>query len=223
MKQLTLGMSRMTGLRNPTIYELFGTDNYGYSGNKFLQPEKSYTNQLYVDYNFNKNFVFSLLGYKSSIYEQIEYKNNKYVNNFSQTDLNQSGIDAEINFFNDKNKILLYSSFSSSKKTNGSDQLRRPEKTYGLNFNRKFKNDLFGKFQLNLNYKHYGKHFDTHSTSFSTIEMDSSDIIDIYLRKNFGQFHVFLNSTNVFDEKYQRPHGYSQEGRLFRFGLKSIF
>ena len=223
MNQLTFGMSRMTGLRNPTIYELFGTDNYGYSGNKFLQPEKSYTNQLYGDYNFNENLVFSLLGYKSSIYEQIEYKNNKYVNNFSQTDLNQSGIDAEINFFNEKNKILLYSSFQSSKKTDGSDQLRRPEKVYGLNLNRKLKNNLFGKFQLNLTYKHYGKHFDTHSTSFSTVEMDSSDIVDISLRKNFGQFNVFLNSTNIFDEKYQRPHGYSQEGRLFRMGLKSIF
>ena len=27
-------MSYMSGLRNPTLYELFGTDNYGYSGNK---------------------------------------------------------------------------------------------------------------------------------------------------------------------------------------------
>ena len=41
----TLGMSNagisiMSGLRNPTLYELFGTDNYGYSGNINLQPEK---------------------------------------------------------------------------------------------------------------------------------------------------------------------------------------
>ena len=29
----------MIGLRNPTLYELFGTDNYGYL-NKNLNPEK---------------------------------------------------------------------------------------------------------------------------------------------------------------------------------------
>ena len=33
----------MTGLRNPTLYEMFGTDNFGYSGNTNLKPEKSNT------------------------------------------------------------------------------------------------------------------------------------------------------------------------------------
>ena len=31
---LNLGISYMNGLRNPTLYEMFGTDNYGYSGNR---------------------------------------------------------------------------------------------------------------------------------------------------------------------------------------------
>ena len=30
----------MNGLRNPTLYEMFGTDSYGYSGNRNLKPEK---------------------------------------------------------------------------------------------------------------------------------------------------------------------------------------
>ena len=34
-----LGISYMNGLRNPTLYEMFGTDNYGYSGNRDLKPE----------------------------------------------------------------------------------------------------------------------------------------------------------------------------------------
>ena len=34
IENFKLGFSSMTGLRNPTLYELFGTDNYGYSGNK---------------------------------------------------------------------------------------------------------------------------------------------------------------------------------------------
>ena len=30
------GIGRSEGFRNPTIYELYGTDNYGYSGNNNL-------------------------------------------------------------------------------------------------------------------------------------------------------------------------------------------
>ena len=33
-KNFTFGFGRSEGYRNPTIYELFGTDNFGYSGNK---------------------------------------------------------------------------------------------------------------------------------------------------------------------------------------------
>ena len=93
-------------------------------------------------------------------------------------------------------------------------------------YNTKWKdtqNDFFGKFNLNLNYNHYGKHFDTHETSFSTIQMDSTDIIDLYLNKKVGLYDLKLNFTNLFDERYQRPHGYSQNGRLFDFTITSEF
>ena len=35
-----IGIGRNEGFRNPTIYELYGTDNYGYAGNKNLKEEK---------------------------------------------------------------------------------------------------------------------------------------------------------------------------------------
>ena len=69
-------------------------------------------------------------------------------------------------------------------------------------------------------YNHYGKHFDTHSVSFKTIEMDSTDIVDLKLSKKFNNFNFFFKISNFFDEKYQRPHGYNQEGRLIKIGSK---
>ena len=39
-EKLNLGISYMNGLRNPTLYEMFGTDNFGYSGNKNLNLKK---------------------------------------------------------------------------------------------------------------------------------------------------------------------------------------
>ena len=49
----------MNGLRNPTLYELFGTDNYGYSGNRDLKPEKSDTYEIYSGIKINDRLKFS--------------------------------------------------------------------------------------------------------------------------------------------------------------------
>ncbi len=76
---------------------------------------------------------------------------------------------------------------------------------------------------MNLKYKHYGKHLDTHSGNFSTIEMDSTDIVDLSLNKKIGLSNVYINLTNLLDEKYQRPHGYSQDERMLNIGVKSNF
>tara|TARA_B100000427_G_scaffold322269_1_gene324030 strand:- start:1699 stop:3570 length:1872 start_codon:yes stop_codon:yes gene_type:complete len=219
-----LVLSRMTGLRNPTIYELFGTDNWGYSGNRNLKPEKSNTNQIYGEHKLNDNFILKATAYKTSIFDHIEYVSNKYLNNSNNLDLNQSGIDTELKFLNENGSISLYSSLLSSETKDGTAQLRRPEKTYGLNLQRSFMNDKVGKFNVNLNYKHYGKHFDTNSVSpWNRLEMDSTDLVNVSLSKDIGLLKLFFNTTNILDEKFQRPHGYSQDGRLIKMGIKANF
>ena len=136
LNDLNLGISHMTGLRNPTLYELFGTDNFGYSGNRNLKPEKSNTYEIYSNYYINENIDFLIRAFKSNIKNNIEYINNQYQNDDDNVDLNQSGINNEINFKSQNHSIKLFSSFLSTKKENKSDQLRRPEKNYGLNFSK---------------------------------------------------------------------------------------
>ena len=116
--------------------------------------------------------------------------------------------------------IRFFNSFLSTKKENNADQLRRPEKNYGLNLSKKISNTFLGDLNLNINYNHYGKHFDTHSSNFSTIEMDSTDIVDIMVMRKFESSNFFVKITNAFDETYQRPHGYNQEKRAVKFGMK---
>ena len=94
----------------------------------------------------------------------------------------------------------IFSSFLSSKKENGSDQLRRPEKTYGVNFSKKIDTNYLGDLDLNLLYNHYGKHFDTHSTNFSTIEMDSTDLVSLKIEKKLKDNSYFLKITNLLSE-----------------------
>ena len=169
---------------------MFGTDNYGYSGNKNLKPEKSNTYEIYSNINLNEQINLSLRAFKSNIKNNIEYISNKYQNDNDDIDLNQSGLNTQA-MFNFKNTNLnFFTSFLSSKKENDDSQLRRPNKNYGLNINNNIKNSIFGNLNLNLKYNHYGKHFDTHSTKFSTIEMDSTDLIDLKITKklNSGNF-----------------------------------
>ena len=82
----------MNGLRNPTLYEMFGTDNFGYSGNRNLKPEKSNTFEIYSNIVINENFSLSSRAFKANIKNNIEYISNKYQNDTDNIDLNQSGI-----------------------------------------------------------------------------------------------------------------------------------
>ena len=94
---LNLGVSYMTGIRNPTIYEMFGTDNFGYSGNKNLQPEKSNNYELYSNIVLNENLNLSSRAFKANIQNHIEYIDNQYRNNTDNVDLHQSGLINQIN------------------------------------------------------------------------------------------------------------------------------
>jgi len=220
IKNIDIGLTRMTGLRNPTLYELYGTDNYGYSGNKNLKAEKSISDEIYFKYNYKSNIKFVTNIFRTGIKNNIEYLSNKYVNDSDNVDLNQSGINSNISYRNNNYYLGLFGSLLSSEKEDGSTQLRRPEKTYGFNFNNKIYNKFLKEINLNISYNHYGKHFDTHSVNYNTIEMDSTDIINLKVSKKINENEFFLKVTNLFNENYQRPHGYNQEGRFFRFGLR---
>ena len=214
-----LGFSYMNGLRNPTLYEMFGTDNFGYSGNKNLNPEKSNTYELYLNLFFNEHISLSTRAFRANIQNNIEYISNKYQNDSDNIDLNQSGLNNQMNIKFRNTNLNFFTSFLSSKKENGASQLRRPDKSYGLNFTRDIENRILGNLKLNLIYNHYGKHFDTHSTTFSTIEMDSTDLIDLKIAKKLNKGNFYIKLTNLLDETYQRPHGYNQENRIIKFGI----
>ena len=218
--KFNVGLSYMNGLRNPTLYEMFGTDNFGYSGNRNLNPEKSNTYEIYSNIIFNEKVNLSMRAFKANIKNNIEYISNKYQNDNDNIDLNQSGLNTQLNMKFKNINVNFFNSFLSSKKENGSDQLRRPEKNYGISLSKKINNSLFGNLNFNIKYNHYGKHFDTHSANFSTVEIDSTDIIDIIIARDLENSNFFIKITNAFDETYQRPHGYNQEKRAIKFGMR---
>jgi len=221
--KLKLGFTHSTGLRNPSLYELYGTDSSGYSGNLNLDAEKSKSNEIFGEYKIKDNFLISFTAFKSNIFNHVEYKNKTYVNDSTKTDLNQSGVESKISWKGKDQKMSMFITSLSSKKKDGTDQLRRPEKTFGVKYEKDLNSIYFGSLKLRAKYQHYGKHWDTHSSNWSTILMDSTDIADISLLKEFQGYNWSFKITNLFDENFQRPHGYGQDGREIKFGFNKKF
>ena len=221
LDKFKFALTHSTGLRNPTLYELYGSDNYGISGNVNLNPEKSETNELSVKYNFLENLSFNSTAYRSKVYDQIE-SNAAYSKHENELiNINQEGLENELTFDGNEQRFSIFNIFSKSRKTNGQTQNRRPDLSYGVNYSKKLSLNQVGIFNLNLNYKYTGQYIDWDGVANS--KQKSTDIIDISLTKNLLGNTFFLKLSNLLNERYEKPATYSQDGRQIKFGFKSVF
>jgi len=216
-----LGLTHSTGLRNPTLYELYGSDNYGIGGNVNLNPEKSETNELSVKYNILENFSFNSTVYRAKVYDQIESNATYSKHENELIDINQEGLENELLFNGNNQRLSIFNIFSKSSKTNGQAQSRRPDLSYGTNYSKKVLLSPVGPFNINLNYKYTGQYIDWDGSANS--KQKSTDIIDLSLSKNLKGNIFSLKLSNLLNERYEKPATYSQDGRQIRFGFKNTF
>ena len=215
------GLTHATGLRNPTLYELYGSDNYGISGNVNLNPEKSEINELSIKYNILENLSFNSTAYKAKVYDQIE-SNAAYSKHENELiDINQEGLENELSFNGNNQRFSVFNIFSKSRKQNGQAQSRRPDLSYGVNYSKKFESKLYGLLNLNLNYKYTGKFIDWDGVKNS--RQKSSDIVDVSLTTNLFDNIISLYISNLLNERYEKPATYSQDGRQLRIGIRKSF
>jgi vitamin B12 transporter len=221
LDKFKFALTHSTGLRNPTLYELYGSDNYGISGNVNLNPEKSETNELSVKYNILEKLSFNSTAYRSKVYDQIESNATYSKHENELIDINQEGLENELTFDGNGQRFSIFNTFSKSRKTNGQTQNRRPDLSYGVNYSKKLSLSQVGLFNLNLNYKYTGQYIDWDGVANS--KQKSTDIIDLSLTKNLLGNTFFLKLSNLLNERYEKPATYSQDGRQIKFGFKSIF
>ncbi len=220
IENFKIGASHSTGLRNPSLYELYGSADYNYKGNRNLDAEKSKTNEIFASYDLQDNLTIKTTAYRSTIFDRIEQTSNFRSYENKKLDLNQEGLESELIFIGKNQKISLFTNFSKSETTSGSDQLRRPDVTYGLNYFKKFNNSPIGNFDMNLNYKFTGKHWDYLS---GNVVVKSTHIVNMTASKNIYGTIWNLNISNLLNERYERPITYSQDGIKFRIGFNRKF
>lgn len=182
---------------------------------------------------FFKQFAdgLSLSGSTSTSYKDkttwtpIEYGETQELtltkNNFSTTifkndinDLNSDGV--EFNY--DIENFNFFASHLNSKNKD-TVSLRRPDWTFGFVHTK----DLENNFSLITNYKYKGEHLDIHNSNWSTISMPDTHLLDVGITKNYYGLDVGFKINNILNEKYQAPHGFSQDTRKISFVLKSKF
>jgi len=182
------------------------------------KPETSVTRELGVKYNFSQNTFFQSTVYKSSVSDVLNRGTSTY--GYNETiDIDQEGLENIFVVKNKLQKLTLSNTLSKSREGNGRPQLRRPEKQFGINYKRKFNSNLFGSFNLKYDYKHIGKVEDWKNGSIRA-KVDSSDIMNVSLSKDFLGSLWSLNILNLTDENYQRPDTYNQERRRFELSFR---
>jgi len=210
-------VSQSTGHKNPSLYELYGADNFGYRGNKNLKAEQSKTNELSTFFSLNDNNVLGLTFFNTDIKNLITYGNNTYNNTSGISE--QEGIELSHKYALKDFTLNFFGNHIRSIDSSRGLQLRRPENSLGFTL----KDNFMEKSSYFLNYSYNGNYFDTHSTSYSRVKMKEINIFDFGLSYDFFGMDLSLNIKNLFDENYEKPHGYSQKGREFSFNLISKY
>lgn len=200
-------VSLSNGFKAPTLYELYGTDNYGFVGNKDLTPEKSKTFEIGY-----KNNLLDFALYKTEIENGFLYQSNTYVNDTKKSYRKGAELDLthSIGPVNITNKL----GYSIAEDSNGDKLKRRPKWMNTLSVN-------YDMFTLDATY--YGNHLDTHSSTYKTIEMPEKIIYNLNAQHDVLGLTMFGKLSNITDEDYERPHGYNQNGRTLTLGFKKTF
>ena len=219
INDFTFSLTESTGLRHPDLFILHGSNPSGtFKPMNTTKPETSVTRELGVKYNFSQNTFFQSTVYKSSVSDVLNRGTSTY--GYNETiDIDQEGLENIFVVKNKLQKLTLSNTLSKSREGNGRPQLRRPEKQFGINYKRKFNSNLFGSFNLKYDYKHIGKVEDWKNGSIRA-KVDSSDIMNVSLSKDFLGSLWSLNILNLTDENYQRPDTYNQERRRFELSFR---
>ena len=219
--KINLNGSHSTGLRNPTLYELYGTDNYGIKGSTSIDPEKSKTNEFSLNYEYSENINFKSTAYKTKIFDRIESNAAYSKHENIKTDINQRGLENSVSFKNNNQSFSLFNNFSKSRKDNGQAQNRRPDLSYGANYSAKIKNSPIGEFLMNMNYRYTGNYTDWDGIKNS--KQKSVDLIDLSLSKKIFGNSISFNIKNLLDKNYEKPATYNQDGRRIGINFKKTY
>ena len=213
---LKLKSNYATSVKTPTLYEMHGSDNYGFNGNPNLQPEEAETTDIGFEYSFN-NSVLDVVYFTTDLTNLITSGNNTYANASGTS--NRHGMEVKFNSLISDNVYWRNSAtWTVAEDSNNISVVRRP-KWLGLTAIDHKKDSWTNT----VEYLHTGSHLDIDSSTYATITKPAVGVVNLHTKKLVNEkSDVVLSVNNAFDKTYDRPDGYAQHGRniLLTYKLK---
>ena len=208
-----------TGVKNPTLGQLYGYQSFGYSaytGNPNLTPEKSRSWDFGVEYNFSDVDAYVDLTYFDSRYtNMIDYEsdsdfNGTYVN--LDDDATARGLEftGSLKLTQDFRLNTSYT-YMKTDDGDGNELSRRPEHSASINANYKYT----PKLSANIGFRYVGTRIDSDDS-----ELDSYMLTNIAVAYQVHK-HIGLSARleNAFNENYEEVSGYNTDDRTIYVGI----
>ena len=199
-----LGATHSTGLKNPGLYEFYGSSNW-HTGSESVDPSKSRTNELYAEYRHSDKISFNSTAYRTTISNRISGSTNL------TGDTNQEGLESELSFSGNDQSLVIVSHFAKSRTVTKGPNSRRPDLSYGFDYNKIFNFTEYGDVKFNLSHRYIGDHIDWTGSKNEFVK--SVDLVEMSIQKNLYENLFSINFTNLLNERYEKPATYSQDGR----------
>lgn len=212
-----------TGVKNPTLIELFGFFPASrFTGNPNLQPETSLGVSIGYEQNLG-DFQFGLDWFRSELKDEITTLFNSdfttsVINLIS--DSKRSGIELTAHWdVSDTVSVYGSASFLDSDQ-DGIEEIRRPDSLASATATWRATDDLTATINVDYN----GKQLDTDFASFTNVTLDSFTLVGANLRYDISDVvSVTLRGSNLLDESYREVVSYASPGRAVFAGLSADF
>ncbi len=220
---MRLHTSYGTGIKNPTLIELFGFTP-DFTGNENLSPEESNGGDIGVEYiSDNGRQFFDVTYFHRDIEDLIAGSGDTAVNIGGES----SSKGVEVTYQNDLTDSFGFNAsytYNDTEDDQGDQLVRRPEHQFSAGVDYSM---LANALTVGANLRHVKDRIDTaFNEDFSTslVELDDYTVIDLAARYRINEsLSVKARVDNVFDEEYQEVLGYNTPERAYFIGLSGEF
>lgn len=208
-----------TGFRVPTFYELYGVDNFGFTGNPNLKAETSRSYE--IGYG---NSWFDITYFDISTKDAVTYSYNPstwtatYTNDSGES--KSTGVEFALHHSIGNWDFRNDFTYTDAKTSTGAAKLRRPKVKNVTSVGYRL-DDLT---KLGAAVRYTGAYQDLNGATYAQFETSSITVVDLYATKVIDKsWTAFARLNNLTDLKYQQPSGYAQPGRSIFVGAKYSF
>ena len=210
---LQLRTNWSNSVRTPTLYERYGADNYGYTGNRLLEVERGET----IDVGFTLGQL-DVVYYTTWIDNAITYSNSTYTNSAGTS--TRKGV--EMNYAHQLTEEWHHdigAHWSVAEDSDHSQLLRRPRWTVNNSLSK-----TVDKYTTTLAHTYTGTHVDLDASTYARKDMPGVHTFDLHHTVYFDtSTSISASIRNITDESYEQPDGYAQDGRNFAITYSKKF